>query len=173
MNQGSLRAALQRLLVWRAVRPGSALLLVPTDTLEQTGHAMRVPTAIGSGLTLSRQARQWLEVSPAVTSETVVANTLYLQDAVPALTTAGYRNLRPGRGIFLVTTGPGGAPCPVLGRFTSGGYSGRRVREHVERLEPDLLSGRARLVVVHPDPTRLSYRHPQLQLLHVPPRWPS
>lgn len=171
MTSDPVQAALQRLLVWRAVRPGSVLLSVETDTLEQAGLATRVPTAIGPGLTLSRRARQWLEVSPAVTSETVVANALYLQDAVPALAAAGYCDLRPGRGIFRVTTGPGGALCPVLGRFTSRGYSGRRVREQVERLEPDLLSGRARLVVVHPDLTRLSYRHPRLQVLHVPPRW--
>lgn len=167
----NLQAALARLLAWRAVRPDSAWLGVPTAPLEQAGLTVRVPTAVGPGLTLSRGARQQLGVSGHVTGEMTVAAALYLQDAQVVLQGAGFTQLRPGRGIFRVVTGPNGHPHPVLGRFTQGGYSQKAIRAHLQSLEADLLAGSAALVLIHPDTRHFTLTHPRLRVLHLPPQW--
>lgn len=169
-----LHAALTRLYAWKAVRPGSGLLKVPTASLEERGLVKRIPTLIGVGLTLSAQGRSELGLLSRLTaSEGAVSTALYLQDAREDLARAGFKQLRPGRGAFRVVTGPNGKACPLLGRVIMGGYSRKRIRACLDTLEPDLLAGGVKLVVVHPRAPDLLMTHPRLQVVYSPPRWPG
>lgn len=142
-----------------------------TETLEALNFTKRVPTLIGVGITLSRRGRQALDVPLMPHGEAVVSSALYVQDAREALARAGYTNLRPGRKTFYVVTGVNGRAYPLIGRVVKGGYSRRRILQHLESLEPDLLAGGVKLVLVHP--TERVIEHPRLHAVHVPPRWPE
>lgn len=166
-----LLGALTRLHAWKAVRPGSDWLKMPTDVLEAQGLAKRIPTLIGVGLTLSVQGRAALGISRMPNNEAMMSGALYVQDARDDLARAGFTQLRPGRGVFRVVTGPGGKPFPVLARVLKGGYSAKRIRQHMESLEPDLLARGVHLVLVHPTPECIS--HPRLRVIHSPPQWPA
>ncbi len=166
-----VHAALTRLHVWKAVRPGSPLLQVDTDALEELNFTKRVPTLIGVGITLSRRGRQALELPLMPHGEAVISSALYVQDAGEALARAGYTNLRPGRKSFYVVTGPNGRAYPLIGRVMMGGYSARRIRDQLKALEPDLLARGVKLVLVHP--TGPVIDHPRLHAVHVPPQWPE
>jgi len=169
----TLESSLLRLLAWRAVRPGSDWLAVPTEELEAQGLVVRVPTAIGTGLTVSVQARKRLGASPRETSEMVVASALYLQDAAPDLATAGFTTLRPGKGIFRVVTGPNGQAHPLLGRYTQRGYTRAYIQNMLERYEADFIAQGVVLVLVHPELHRFTLRHPRLCTVASAPHWES
>lgn len=168
-----LHIALTRLHAWKAVRPGSEWLNVPTEVLEGHGLVKRVPTLIGVGLTLSVRGRGALGLSSTMTSsETAVSAALYVQDAREDLARAGFTHLRPGRGVFRVATGPNGRACPLLGRVIMGGYSPKRIRRCLEDMEPDLLAGGVKLILVYPRAPDFHVQHPRLQVVYSPPRWP-
>lgn len=164
-------ASLQRLQQWKAVRPDSPLLGAGTDELLQLGLVTTVITAIGEGVVLSRAGRLQIGLYAAIPSESVVGEVLYQQDARTALAAAGYRALRPGRGIYRVVTNEVGAACPLIGHYFQGGYTKRNLVGKLNQLEIDLITRHARLVVVHPYPDRVRIRHPQLHLIESEPQW--
>lgn len=143
---------------------------VPTTQLEDLELTLRVPTILGEGLIVHPRARAQLSQSYRVVSDTVVANALYQQDSMPVLAEHGFTRLRPGRGIYRAINNARGMTCPLLGQVMSRGYSRTHIKSIVTKIEIDLMTQQAVLVVLCPvEPPKLEHR--QLVLLQVEPRW--
>lgn len=152
------------------MRPGSLVLGVPTTELEERGLTLRVPTVLGEGLIIHPKARAQLGQSYRVVSDTVVANALYQQDSMPVLAEHGFTRLRPGRGIYRTINNVKGMTCPLLGQVMSKGYSRAHIKSIVTKIEIDLMTRQAVLVVLCPvEPPKLVHR--QLVLIRAEPRW--
>ncbi|ADY27611.1 hypothetical protein Deipr_2494 (plasmid) [Deinococcus proteolyticus MRP] len=164
-----LQRALRLLKLWRTVRPGTHWLGLPTDVLQGAGLVHEVLTALGPGLVLSPAGSRLLGKHHTLPSETVVANTLYQQDSWPVLKDLGFDLLSPGKSPYR-NVRKAGRYSPLLGRFTGHGYDDKTVEHHWRKLEPDLLSRGAELIILHPCPERLTQR-PKLRIVPVLPRW--
>ena len=163
----AMQADLRRVRLWRAVRPAT---LMCAPLLEAHGWLTASPTVLGPALHLSLAARAALKLPRRIETDMVMSSAVYLQDAQAVLETAGYRHLVPGRRpYFNVQHGSGS--CPVLGRLTLHGYSQATIERHLILLEPDLLSRGRHLVVVHPQPERLTLSSRLLKIMFVQPAW--
>lgn len=145
---------------------------VSTAELEERQLTVRLMTVLGEGLIIHPRVRAQLGQSYRVVSDTVVANALYQQDSMPVLAEHGFTRLRPGRGIYRTINNAKGMTCPLLGQVTSQGYTRAHIKSIVTKIEIDLITRQAVLVVLCPvEPPKLEHR--QLVLIPAAPRWPG
>ena len=154
---------------WKAVRPGSHWLGLPTSILEEAGLVRRIKTALGSGLILSTQGVRALGKSPYRTTESVAANALYQLDAWEQLQALGFTALTPGRRPYR-TAHKDTKKYPLIGKYTDRGYTRKSITEHYQALEADLLTKGVNLLVLSPRSLEFT-RCPKLQIVVVEPRW--
>lgn len=146
------------------------MLGVPTAELEERQLTVRLMTVLGEGLIIHPRSRAQLDQSYRAVSDTVVANALYQQDSMPVLAEHGFTRLRPGRGIYRAINNAKGITCPLLGQVTSKGYSRAHIKSIVTKIEIDLMTRQAVLVVLCPiEPPKLV--HQQLVLIRAEPKW--
>lgn len=164
-----LQRGIRLLNLWKAVRPGSHWLGVPTAELHAEGLCREILTPLGTGLTLSARGYRLLGKRSDILSETSISNILYQQDALPALRQLGYQGLLPGNPPYRNVL-DGHRKHPLIGRYTSKGYGRTTVLHHYTKLEPDLMTRQVYLIVLHPFPETLKPM-PKLQIVYLPPQW--